>query len=98
LLISSVPVNNAVCCMTAFDVRHGYPFTLAARDVAAGGAGRWHIDGQHLLADLLFWGYAGLLALVAVALARAVTAPHDDETPEAESADEAVREHQPAGD
>jgi hypothetical protein len=89
LLISSIPVNNTVCCLSAFDVRHGYPFTLAARD----GAGRWHIDSQHLLADLLFWGYAGLLALAVVALARAATAPRA-ESPE----DEAVREHQPAGD
>jgi hypothetical protein len=63
LVITGVPVTNTVCCMWAFDVRHGWPFTFMARD-----DGRWHIDSQHLLADLLFWGYAGLIVLVAVSL------------------------------
>jgi len=69
LLVSAIPVTK-VCCMTTFAVRHGWPFSLLARDETAG---RWHVDSQHLLADLLFWGYAGLLALVAVELVRRVT-------------------------
>ncbi|MFG1602983.1 hypothetical protein [Actinoplanes sp. NPDC049265] len=70
LVITGVPVTPSVCCMTAFDIRHGWPFTFAARDTGA----RWHIDSQHLLADLLFWGYVGLIALViAASVRRAVT-------------------------
>lgn len=69
MLAGALPVNNAVCCMTAFAVRHGYPFTFLARN----DGGRWHVDGQHLLADLLFWGYAGLVVLVLVALTRRAT-------------------------
>ncbi|GID94490.1 hypothetical protein ACFQFC_27475 [Amorphoplanes digitatis] len=76
MILSGVRAFDAACCMTAYAARHGYPFTFAARD-----AGRWHLDGPHLLADLLFWGYAGLIVLVAVAsVRRAVrrTAPRDD--------------------
>jgi hypothetical protein len=71
MLFSALPVNNAVCCMSAFAVRHGYPFSF----VASNEGGRWHIDSQHLLADLLFWGYAGLILLVLVTTARRVTRP-----------------------
>lgn len=72
MLVSALPVTDTVCCMTAFAVRHGYPFTLVAR----GGGGAWHVDSRHLLADLLFWGYAGLIALVLVAMTRRVTHHH----------------------
>lgn len=68
MVVSGVPVSSQVCCMTAFDVRHGWPFTFVARDDGAGEAARWHIDSQHLLADLLFWGYAGLILLVILTL------------------------------
>jgi hypothetical protein len=71
MLFSALPVNNVVCCMSAFAVRHGYPFTFVARN----DGGRWHIDSQHLLADLLFWGYAGLVVLVLVTTARRITRP-----------------------
>jgi hypothetical protein len=103
LLISSVPVTNTVCCMAGFAVRHGYPFSLAAR----GAGGRWHVDSQHLLADLLFWGHAGLLALVAVAVVRRVVRPRRADT-DAENTKqythaeprvgEQVREQEPADD
>ena len=69
MVAGAAPVRNTVCCLYAFDERHGYPFSLVARD----DAGRWHVDAQHLLADLLFWGYAGLLVLIVVALARRLT-------------------------
>jgi hypothetical protein len=75
LVISGIPVTNSVCCMSAFDVRHGWPFTFVARDEGVGAAARWHIDSQHLLADLLFWGYVGLIALVIVATVRRVATP-----------------------
>ena len=68
LLVGSIPVNNTVCCMTGFAIRHGWPFTFLARDEQAG---RWHVDSQHLLADLLFWGYAGLIAMATVRRAHA---------------------------
>jgi hypothetical protein len=77
MLVSAIPVTNTVCCMSAFAVRHGYPFTFLARN--EGRVGRWHIDSQHLLADLLFWGYAGLLVLVVVALFRQGTTADPDE-------------------
>ena len=59
--------------MTSFAVRHGYPFVFAAR--TEDGAS-WHVDGERLLADLLFWGYAGLIALIIVASVRRVTKHH----------------------
>jgi hypothetical protein len=68
-LVSALPVNTAACCMSGFAVRHGYPFAFLAR--AEGGS--WHLDSQHLLADLLFWGYAGLVVLVLVTLTRRIT-------------------------
>jgi hypothetical protein len=66
VIISAIPATTTVCCLTAFSVRHGFPYTFMARDVGA----RWHIDSQHTLADLLFWGYCGLFALLAVSLFR----------------------------
>jgi hypothetical protein len=72
LVGSAVPVITSVCCMSAFGVRHGFPFTFLARD---GDAGPWHADGHRLVADLLFWGFVGLLALVAVALFRRIASP-----------------------
>jgi len=65
-LISALPATTTVCCMSAFTVRHGYPFIFAAHDEGL----RWHINSQHLLADLMFWGYAGLLALVLISFLR----------------------------
>lgn len=74
LIASGIQVSMDVCCMTAFAVRHGWPFTFMAKDT-----GRWHIDSQHLLADLLFWGFAGLIVLVAVALLRPQRADREPE-------------------
>ncbi|AGZ46095.1 hypothetical protein AFR_39205 [Actinoplanes friuliensis DSM 7358] len=74
MLASGVPASDALCCLSAYAVRHGYPFSFAARDADGG---RWHVDSQHLLADLLFWGYAGLIVLVVVALARRATHHHE---------------------
>jgi hypothetical protein len=78
MLLSAVPATTTVCCLAAFSIRHGYPFTFVARDPGA----RWHIDSQHVLADALFWGYAGLIVLVAIAVLRGATGrvESDDET------------------
>ncbi len=103
MIAGAVPVTTTVCCLSAYDVRHGFPFSFAARDDGAG----WHVDGQHLVADLLFWGYAGLFVLVAVALlrrlrpARTVTGPSPRARTHAESrayAAERARQEQPADD
>lgn len=80
VVLSALPDNQMVCCMTAFDERHGYPFTIIARDAGS----RWHVDSQHLIADLLFWGFMGLMFLLVVALTRRVT-NHDDRDPEPET-------------
>jgi hypothetical protein len=65
-LISAIPLTTTVCCMPAYSFRHGFPFPFLARDEG----GPWHVDSQHLLADLLFWGYVGLALLTVVSLAR----------------------------
>lgn len=72
MLLSALPATDARCCMTEYAVRHGFPFTFLARDEGS----RWHVDGPHLVTDLLFWGYAGLVALVLVAATRRATAHH----------------------
>ncbi|GAA2527012.1 hypothetical protein [Winogradskya humida] len=76
VVVSAIPANDTVCCMTAFSERHGYPFTILARDAGS----RWHVDSQHLIADLLFWGYLGLVVLLTVALTRRVAGLEDDES------------------
>jgi hypothetical protein len=94
VLVTSVPVTTTVCCMSGFTVRHGYPFTFLARNDGPGEAGRWHVDSQHLLADLLFWGYAGLLVLVAVTLLRRAASPG----PVADKPEPAADEPQPVAE
>ncbi|PRY28306.1 hypothetical protein [Pseudosporangium ferrugineum] len=66
MVLAALPASRPACCLTSFAERHGYPFSVVARD-----AGRaWQVDGARLLADLLFWGYAGLFALMLVVLVR----------------------------
>lgn len=72
MLCGALPVNDAGCCLNEFSARHGYPFTFLAR----GAGGRWHLDGPHLAADLLFWGYAGLIAVALLTAARRITQHH----------------------
>jgi hypothetical protein len=69
MLGGALPANTAACCLAGFAVRHGYPFAFLARNEG----GRWHVDSPHVLADLLFWGYVGLMALVLVTVTRRVT-------------------------
>jgi hypothetical protein len=68
-----------VCCMFAYLVAHGYPFTWlrrgatgetasAARSLAV--RSQWHLHWSALIADLLFWGLVGMLTAVAAALVR----------------------------
>jgi hypothetical protein len=83
MIVSAVPATTTVCCLSAFPVRHGYPFIFLARNVGAGDAGRWHVDGPHALADLVFWAFLGLMVLVAISLfRRAPETPAAPEPPE----------------
>ncbi|MFI5496503.1 hypothetical protein [Actinoplanes sp. NPDC051859] len=63
-LLSAVPAGAAQCCLTTYSQQHGYPFAFAARDTGAD----WTVDYLHLTADLLFWGYVGLIALLVLTL------------------------------
>jgi hypothetical protein len=65
-ITGAVPATTSVCCMSGFPVRHGYPFIFLARQ----DAGPWQFGGPHLLADLMFWAFVGLMVLVVVALFR----------------------------
>ncbi|XVV12012.1 hypothetical protein ACQP2X_45550 [Actinoplanes sp. CA-131856] len=62
LVISTLPEARVDCCSTEYEVRHGFPFTVLARD-----PGGWHADGTRIVIDLLFWALAGMLVLIAVA-------------------------------
>lgn len=64
--ISTLLTSDTACCLGSLAERHGYPFAVLARDAGQG----WQVDGGRLVADLMFWGYAGLLALLVVELAR----------------------------
>ena len=64
LLFSALPATSQTCCMAADPARHGFPFAFL------GTGDGWHLDGRYLLADLLFWGYLGLIGLILVALFR----------------------------
>ncbi|GIE99076.1 hypothetical protein [Paractinoplanes rishiriensis] len=61
LVLSALPSTSAGCCLRQYPERHGFPFTLLG-----GGAGEWHVDVSHLVADLIFWGCAGFFVLVLV--------------------------------
>ncbi|MFI7597189.1 hypothetical protein [Actinoplanes sp. NPDC049681] len=66
MAFGTLPASGAACCLSALAERHGYPFTVLARDAGQD----WQLDGGRLVADLMFWGYAGLLTLLVVVLAR----------------------------
>ncbi|MCO8272380.1 hypothetical protein M1L60_17435 [Actinoplanes sp. TRM 88003] len=65
LVVSAVPALTVACCSRGYAVRHGFPFTMLARD-----PGGWRFDLVRTLADLLFWLCAGLIVLVAAARLR----------------------------
>lgn len=66
LLVSALPATSTVCCMRNLAVRHGYPVTLLAHDPGKS----WHFAPAHAVADLVFWGLAGLAVAVVIALVR----------------------------
>jgi len=93
MIASAVPATTTVCCLSAFAVRHGFPFTFVARNAGVGDAARWHIDSEHTIADLLFWGFGGLFTLVLISLLRRVREPDRESTAEPEPAAEEPREY-----
>ncbi|SNY06179.1 hypothetical protein [Paractinoplanes atraurantiacus] len=62
LVISTLPQSQVNCCSSEYGVRHGFPFTMWARD-----PGGWHADGARIAVALLFWALIGMLVLIAVA-------------------------------
>ena len=65
LVVSAIPELLVECCSRAYSDRHGFPFTMLARD-----PGGWRFDLHRSIADLLFWGCAGLLVTVVVGRVR----------------------------
>jgi hypothetical protein len=50
------------CCMENYPGRYGYPYPFL------GVGGGVHVDPLYLVADLIFWGCAGLLAVIVLAV------------------------------
>ncbi|WP_127498049.1 hypothetical protein [Actinoplanes solisilvae] len=73
LVVSAIPVLLVECCSSGYAVRHGFPFTMLARD-----PGGWRFDLYRTVVDLLFWLCAGLLVTVVVAR---VKPPRDKPAP-----------------
>lgn len=74
-----VHVSESLCCMFAYLVGRGYPFEWLRRghtaETAAAAKSQalqqaWTPNWHSLLADAVFWGAAGVLLVVAVALVR----------------------------
>ncbi|MCY1140761.1 hypothetical protein OWR29_22410 [Actinoplanes sp. Pm04-4] len=61
LVVSALPALSVACCSRGYAVRHGFPFTMLARD-----PGGWRFDLARSVADLLFWLCAGFIVMVAV--------------------------------
>ncbi|MGK5679204.1 hypothetical protein [Actinoplanes sp. URMC 104] len=59
LVAGAIPALAVGCCSPGYAVRHGYPFTMLARD-----PGGWRFDAARTVADLLFWLCAGMIVMV----------------------------------
>jgi hypothetical protein len=62
LVGSALPALAVECCSGRFAVRHGFPFTMLARD-----PGGWRFDLGRTVADLIFWACAGLIVTMVLA-------------------------------
>ncbi|WP_229075677.1 hypothetical protein [Actinoplanes sp. DH11] len=61
MAITALPVTSR-CCLDEHPQRRGYPFPFL------GSGDGTHVDPKYLVADLIFWGCAGLLVLTVVTL------------------------------
>jgi hypothetical protein len=77
---------GSTCCMFAYVVQRGWPFGWASRGGVAddpdtarrlAGSTGWHVDAISLAADLLVFGYAGMVLVAVAVLIRRRTAGHD---------------------
>jgi hypothetical protein len=75
-----------VCCAFVYAMARGFPFDWLQRGAFAGDSATarrlalgsdWHVDALGLAGDLVFWAYAGMLAVVVVLLARRTAADRD---------------------
>jgi hypothetical protein len=64
LAAATLPALDTGCCLRDHAGRHGFPFAMFAT------GGGWRVDGVLLVADLIFWGCAGFLALTVITLVR----------------------------
>ena len=73
LVGTALPATAVECCSRGYAVRHGFPFTMLARD-----PGGWRLDAARTVADLIFWACVGTVVLALVArLTPARPAPVD---------------------
>lgn len=68
LAATTVPALAVECCSGGYAVRHGFPFTMLARD-----PGGWRFDTVRTVADLVFWICAGLIVMLALTRVRPAT-------------------------
>ncbi|GID25314.1 hypothetical protein [Paractinoplanes brasiliensis] len=68
LAATTVPALAVECCSGGYAVRHGFPFTMLARD-----PGGWRFDTVRTVADLVFWICAGLIVMLALTRVRPTT-------------------------
>ncbi|GGN16866.1 hypothetical protein FHR83_004939 [Actinoplanes campanulatus] len=65
MVATAIPTTTR-CCMAEYPARHGFPYPFLGID------GGVHVDVKYLVADLVFWACAGLLALAVIALVEAL--------------------------
>ncbi|MBU2662875.1 hypothetical protein KOI35_05075 [Actinoplanes bogorensis] len=65
LVGTAIPRLAVECCSGAYGIRHGFPFTMLARD-----PGGWRFDLARTVADLVFWICAGFIVTVVVGQVR----------------------------
>lgn len=61
-MVSTALPGTSRCCLARHPGRHGYPFPFLGTGDGV------HVDPVYLVTDLIFWGCAGLLAVVVLAV------------------------------
>ncbi|MBL7254860.1 hypothetical protein [Paractinoplanes lichenicola] len=65
LVGTAIPALAVECCSSGYVTRHGFPFTMLARD-----PGGWRFDPARTVADLLFWLCVAVIVALVVAQVR----------------------------